>query len=181
MHYRSTLLNIAVFFLPGLLLLIYLCSVFTEIREKVLIFWDTPKISGVVLIALICFIAGGFIEFLRLIVAALIQGIIGRIQWIIGLIKKRSDNSAEKLKVFRSLTNRTSAYQRLICNISISILLVWIFSVSESWISLVSLQVVFFVACLGAILAIIIFSVNEWKMISRLYKTRQENKDCKGA
>ena len=173
MHYRSTLLNIAVFSLPGLLLLIYLCSVFTEIREKVLIFWDTPKISGVVLIVLICFIAGGLIEFLRLIVAALIQ-------WIIGLIKKRSDNSAEKLKVFRSLRNRTSAYKRLICNTSISILLVWIFSVSESWISLVSLQVVFFVACVGAILAIIILSVNEWKMISRLYKTCQENKDCKG-
>ena len=173
MHHRSTLLKIAVFFLPGLLLLIYLCSVFTEIKEKVLIFWDTPKISGVVLIALICFIAGGLIEFLRLIVAALIQ-------LIIGLIKKRSDNSAEKLKVFRSLTNRTSAYQRLICNISISILLVWIFSVSESWISLVSLQVVFFLACLGAILAIISFSVNEWNMISRLYKTCQENKDCKG-
>lgn len=173
MHYRSTLLNIAVFFLPGLLLLIYLCSVFTEIREKVLLFWDTPRISGVVLIGLVCFIAGGFIEFLRLIVAALIQ-------WIIGLLKKRSDNSAEKLKVFRSLTDRTSAYQRLICNISISILLVWIFSVSESWISLVSLQVVFVVACAGAILAIIIFSANEWKMISRLYKTCQENKDCKG-
>ena len=53
MHSRSWLLKIAVFFIPGVLLLIYIRSVFPAVNEELRLLWDEPKSSRLVFILIV--------------------------------------------------------------------------------------------------------------------------------
>ena len=119
MDSRPWLLNIAVFFIPGLIFLTYICIVFPAVKDIVQPFWEEPKITGLILIVVCCFIAGGLVDFLGGMVTSFVQ-------WLKGF-RKQSDRSSERLKILRSLTNRTQGYRylNLSLNISISILVVW--------------------------------------------------------
>ena len=166
MYPWSWLLKLAVFFIPGVLFLIYICVNFPVVKEKVAhLLWEEPKITNWVLVGVVCFIAGGLIDFLRATVTSLVQ-------WI-GSFRKQSASSSEKLQIFDSLTNRTYGYQYLSFNISISILVVWELSLlkklnSSFWVTLpVAFGLLILTCCLSC--------WNKNRAISRLKEASQKN------
>ena len=167
MDSRPWLLNIAVFFIPGLIFLTYICIVFPAVKDIVQPFWEEPKITGLVLIVVCCFIAGGLVDFLRGMVTSFV--------------------SSERLKILSSLTNRTQGYQylNLSLNISISILVVWGLSfLKESnnapWIWFAAYPAAGIVALFLMVLTYIIFYLRDRQAKSQLKKASQHNGKCKG-
>ncbi len=178
MYPRSWLLKLAVFFIPGVLFLIYICFNFSVVKEKVAhLLWEEPKITNWVLVGVVCFIAGGVIDFLRATVISLIQ-------WI-GSFRKQSISSSEKLRIFDSLTNRTYGYQYLGFNISLSILVVWgLFLLkklnSSFWITVSSFWITVPVAFSLLILTGCLSRWNKNQALSRLKKASQQNEKREG-
>ena len=113
MHSRSWFLKIAVFFIPGALFLIYIRSVFPAVNGELQLLWNEPKITRLVFILIVCFIAGGMIDFLRTTVTSLVQ-------WIESF-GKQSASFFEKLRISDGLTGRIYNYQYLAFNLSLSI------------------------------------------------------------
>lgn len=177
MQSRLWLLKIAVFFIPGLLFLIYICFVFSAVKGIVSPLWKEPEISRLVFIVVICFIVGCLIDFLRAMVTALLQ-------WI-GSFIKRSDNSS-KLRIFDSLTSHTYRYRHLGFNISLSIFVVWGLSLlkkldSTSWISISSFEAATIIAAF--VLGLLTWVISHWnacRTISTLKAAFEQNQKCEG-
>ena len=172
MQSRSWLLKIAVFFIPGLIFLIYVCSVFSAVKGIVPPLWEEPEISGLVFIVVVCFIVGGLIDFLRAMVISLFQ-------WI-GSFIKRNDSSS-KLRIFDSLTSHPYRYRHLSFNISVSIFVVGGISLlkeldSAFWISISSFGIVTVIAaCVLVILTWLVSYCNARRTISTLEKVSKQN------
>lgn len=177
MHSRSWLLKIAVFFIPGALLLIYIRSVFPAVKGELQLLWDEPKIARLIFLLIVCFIAGGLIDFLRATVTSLVQ-------WI-GSFRKQSTISSEKLRIFDSLTNRTYNYQYLAFNISLSIFVAWGLSLlkklnSSFWITVSSFKTALPVAFGLLILTCWLSHWNKNRAISQLKEASQQNEKRQG-
>ena len=178
MYPQSWLLKLAVFFIPGVLFLVCICINFPVVKEKVAhLLWEEPKVTSLVLVGVVCFIAGGLIDFLRATVTSLVQ-------WI-GSFRKQSTSSSEKLRIFDSLTSRTYGYQYLSFNISLSIPVVWgLFLVnklnSSVWITVRSFWITVPVAFGLLILTGWLSYRNKNRAICRLKKASQQNEKHEG-
>ena len=117
MYPWSWLLKTVIFFIPGALFLLSIYGIFPEVKGVVLHVWNGYKITGLILMGGVCFIAAGLIDFLWATLTSLVQ-------WIQSF-GKRSASFFEKLKIFDSLTVRTYKYRYPIFNFSLSILVVW--------------------------------------------------------
>ena len=115
-EFDSTL-TLAGLFIPGALFLLSIYGIFPEVKGVVLHVWNGYKITGLILMGGVCFIAAGLIDFLWATLTSLVQ-------WIQSF-GKRSASFFEKLKIFDSLTVRTYKYRYSIFNFSLSILVVW--------------------------------------------------------
>ena len=183
MHSRSWLLKIAVFFIPGVLFLIYIRSVFPAVKGELQLLWDEPKITRLVFILIVCFIAGGLIDFLRATVTSLVQ-------WI-ERFGKQSGSFFEKLRISDGLTARTYNYQYLAFNISLSICVAWGLSFfqelknvnefnSAFWISVRPFKRELLAAFLLSVFTFGISCWNAYRAISKLKSASQQNKKCGG-
>ena len=177
MHSRSGLLKIAVFFIPGLLFLIPIRPVFPPVERELKLLWDDPKITRLVVVLIVCFIAGALIDFLRATLTSFIQ-------WIQSF-GKRSASFLEKLRISDSLTSRTHNYRYLAFNSSLSILVGWGLSHlkpsdSTFW-TLFSFPWV--PPVFAVVLALCTLGISYWnarRAVSRLEEAAQHNGKCKG-
>ena len=75
MYPWSWLLKTVIFFIPGALFLLSIYSIFPEVKGVVLHVWNGYKITGLILMGGVCFIAAGLIDFLWATLTSLVQWI----------------------------------------------------------------------------------------------------------